>query len=77
MTPQNFPQANRVFAAPPGEEDRVYPLYANSDGEVVTELWRPSWRERLSILIFGRVWLRLLGSRPQPAAVEGKRRMFL
>lgn len=76
MKSSDFPEANMHYHAPPGEEHRVYTISAWTDGDEVIELWRPTWRERLSILFFGKVWLRLMGSRPQPAAVEAKRRMF-
>ena len=76
MRPVDFPEANCTFTAPEGMEDEVYPLRAWADGQQVIELWRPSWRERISILVFGRVWLSLLATHPQPAAVEGVRKMF-
>lgn len=78
MKPVDFPKATTTFNAPPGEEDRVYALRAYLDPAVpeVIECWRPTWRERLSILVFGRVWVRFLARNPQPVDLEGKRTVF-
>lgn len=74
MKPVEFPEANRKLkghGAPMGD------LLVWSDGEQCVSCWRPSWRERLSILFFGRVWLALLsGSTQHPAYVGGQRRYF-
>lgn len=79
MRPITFPQVNRTFGAPGGEERRVYPLVAHVDPSIplVVECWRPTWRERLSVLAFGRVWISFLAERPQPISVNGARTVFV
>ena len=46
----------------------VSPLPIWTDGERCVSCWKMSWRERLSALFFGRVWLALLSGRTQPPA---------
>jgi hypothetical protein len=76
MRPSDFPESNITFNAPAGEEDRVAPLRAWIGNGDVVELWRPSFRERLSMLLFGRLWIHMLGQRPPPMALTCKRRYF-
>jgi hypothetical protein len=81
MKPADFPESNRIIVP----SDHVYSdnitgidaLSAWSDGEQCVSLWRLSWRERLSALIFGRVWLALLSGDSQPPVyVEARRQYF-
>jgi hypothetical protein len=45
----------------------VYTLPVWTDGEQVVSCWKMSLRERISAIVFGRVWLSLLtGSRTSP-----------
>lgn len=44
----------------------VRPLPVFSDGEQCISCWRLSWKERLSALIFGKVWLAVLTGHSQP-----------
>ncbi len=78
MTPVDFPEKTLDLQKPPGttdEECRPLPVYR--DGERCISAWRPTWRERLSILFFGRVWLHVWSGRTQPPVlVEGKRSAF-
>lgn len=87
MTPTNLPEANRIIGCKPSatdygadRDDPVKPVRAlvREDG-VVTELWRPTWRERISVLVFGRVWVELLtgDGRPQPIALSGRKTIFV
>lgn len=45
------------------------PALKNDDGRTVS-CWRMSWRERLRVLLTGRVWLCVLGRQP-PVRVDG------
>ena len=45
------------------------------DDEMITK-WRMSFRERLSALLFGTVWLRVLGKVPPPVALSVKKNIF-
>ena len=60
MIPIGFDGANSVLTAPPGVVD-CEPLPVDDDGTQLLSCWRPTWRERISMLIFGRVWLCVLG----------------
>ena len=72
MTPSQFKHANKTLQ-PSGKEysenvNSVQPLPVWTDGEQCVSCWQMSWRERLSALIFGRVWLAVLTGSTQPPA---------
>ncbi len=78
MTPVPFPEQSDVLGRPPtmtDEECRPLPVFR--DGVNVVSCWRPSWRERLSILFFGRVWLALMSGTTQPPAYVAGQRTYL
>ena len=66
MTPTNHKFANRTLGAPRGQEGEVLPLPVYTDGQQCISCWRLSWRERLSALVFGRVWLSVMSGVTQP-----------
>ena len=68
MEPQSFLDANTTLIGPEVED---LPAYAG-DGYFITR-WRPSLRERLSVFLFGNVWVALLGAKHPPIAVAGGR----
>ena len=83
MAPIPFAESNATLGPP---RDGVYdtnvksiaPLPIWRDEWQCTSCWRPTWRERLSILIFGRVWLTVLSSPTQPpVSLHGSREYFL
>lgn len=78
MTPTRFDEANKILTKPAGmtdEECGSLPTYA--DGHQTISCWRPTWRERLSILFFGRVWLQVMFGKTQPpVALSGARTIF-
>lgn len=81
MKPQNFKYSNKQLN-PSGAEysdnvTGVDPLPVWTDGEQCLSLWRPSWRERLSVLLFGKVWLSLLSGQTQPPACVVACRQYL
>lgn len=81
MKPVSFPQASRILhppdAAYSANVEEVQSLEAWSDGEQCVSCWRPTWRERISILFFGRVWLSVLSGWTQPpVAVVATRKFF-
>lgn len=77
MKPTNFPEANRTYTAPRGHEDDVAPLRTWTDGSETVSLWRPSWRERFSLLLHGKLWLHVMGAPPQPVSLSCKRTYFM
>lgn len=76
MTPEKFPEKNRTLAAPDGM-DNCGPLDVYADSKTCLSCWRLSWRERLSVLFFGRVWLwvRFGGTQP-PVSLLAARTVF-
>lgn len=78
MRPTKFEYANRELGAPEGEYSEnvagIDPLPIWTDGEQCVSCWRMSWRERLSALLFGRIWLAVLsGSTQPPVCIEATR----
>lgn len=70
MKPTSFAEANKTLQ-PSGKTYSenvagVEPLKIWSDGEQCVSCWRMTWRERLSALIFGRVWVAVLSGETQP-----------
>lgn len=70
MQPVRFEGHNTVFA----EDQPEYiplPAYRGEDGQVIS-CWQLSWKERLRIVLTGKVWLRTLTyNQPlQPQALE-------
>jgi hypothetical protein len=78
LTPVDFPEKTVDLQKPPsmtGEECQPLPVFR--DGERCISAWRPTWRERFSILFFGRVWLHVwFGNTQPPVLLEGKRSAF-
>ena len=67
MEPIKFEQANKDLLKPEGmtdEECGSLPVW--SDGKECISLWQMTWRERLSALFFGRVWLSVHSGFTQP-----------
>lgn len=82
MTPVRFPLTNKTLTPRPRQSTPDYvngieglPVY--TDGQQVVSCWRASWRERVSVLLFGRVWLQVLsGSTQPPVAVNAVRELL-
>lgn len=57
MTPCEFPEANTVYGR--GQSEYLpLPAFRSDDHRVmVTSCWRMDWRERLRVLLFGRVYV--------------------
>ncbi len=85
MKPSEFPEANSVLTAPEGMPSCMdLPVYRHAtipgalpDRSHLVSLWRPTWRERFSLLFFGRIWLDFAGARTHPpVAVSAVRTYF-
>jgi hypothetical protein len=59
MKPVEFPQQNTVYAKDQPEYMPL-PAYRTPDGQEVTACWGMTWRERLRVLLSGRVYVTLL-----------------
>jgi hypothetical protein len=67
MEPTNFEQANKNLLKPEGwtdEECGSLPVF--TDGKECISLWKMTWRERLSALFFGKIWLFVHSGYTQP-----------
>ena len=81
MTPASFKFSNKTLQ-PSGKEysanvDGVKPLPIWTDGEQCVSCWRLTWRERLSALVFGRVWVAVLTGETQPPLFATATREYL
>lgn len=78
MDPIAFPQANKELLPPTGmTEEECGRLPVHTDGSICLSCWRPTLRERLSILLFGNVWLYIYsGATQPPVSLSGQRTVF-
>jgi hypothetical protein len=67
MKPIDFKESNVTLVGPKALTDlECENLKVYTDGKQCISLWKPSLRERLSILIYGNVWLSVWGGKTQP-----------
>ena len=73
MKPIEFPEQNCVYAKNQPEYLPL-PVHKTPGGEV-TSCWALTWRERLTVLLHGRIWLSLLtfNGPPQPQLLSASR----
>lgn len=58
MYPDTFKQHNRTLGAPPGMDNcSSLQVYRHPTEPLLVSKWRMTWRERLSALLFGKVWV--------------------
>lgn len=75
LSPIKFPEANRNLIKPENMTDEeCSSLWVYTDGVECFSCWKLGWRERLNILLHGKVWLSVLSGRTQPpvALLVGK-----
>lgn len=63
MYPVEFQEMNRVLGSESEEFDSL-PVF--TDGRECISCWQMSWKERLSALLFGKVWLSVKTGDTQP-----------
>jgi hypothetical protein len=67
VKPIQFPFANKILEKPQGwTDEECNPLPVYNDGQQSISCWELSWKERLTVLVFGRVWLRVVMGHTQP-----------
>jgi hypothetical protein len=73
LKPINFGTSNTLLTKPNSMTDaECKSLSVFTDGEQCVSCWKPSFRERLSILFYGRIWLSVLsGSTQPPVRIKG------
>lgn len=85
MNPVDFDGTNAELIVPEGAEqvvndlayvEEILPLKVWTDDNSVVSCWKMTWRERLSALLFGRVWLSMLGGRTPPVYIQASREFF-
>lgn len=79
MEPVEFKEANKNLLKPEGwtdEECGSLPVYTN--GKVCISLWKMTWKERLSVLFFGKLWLFVhSGATQPPVALMATKNIFM
>ncbi len=81
MKPLNFKESNLSLSPPRNWPDKANPcrrLDVYKDDFQTISCWKMSWVERLSSLIFGRVWVQVAcgKSNPFPIALTAQRMIF-
>ena len=79
MKPREFGESNGDLLGGPAEKYGVpvQDLKVFRDGTEVISCWRPTWRERFSMLFRGRIWLRVRGRATHPpVAIMGRKTVF-
>lgn len=79
MNPINFPESNKTLLKPANMTDEeCSSLHVFSDGKECISLWKMSWRERLSALFRGRVWVYvMMGQTQPPIALSATKTVFI
>jgi hypothetical protein len=76
MNPTDFPEATGTLGGGPaakyGTSDDVADLPVCRSGGVVISCWALSWRDRLRVLVTGRVWLCVLGDNHAPVKLTAE-----
>ena len=78
MRPIEFKEANVNLAKPEGMTDEECgPLPSFRDGKSCLSCWQSTWKERISILFYGKIWLWVMSGMTQPpVALDGKKSPF-
>lgn len=67
MKPIKFKEANKNLLKPQNMTDEeCSSLWVYTDGKACISCWKMSFKQRLSALFFGRVWLSVLSGQTQP-----------
>ena len=75
LNPIKFPEANRNLLKPANMTDEeCRSLWVYTDGYECFSCWKLGWRERLNILLHGKIWLSVVSGYTQPpvALLVGK-----
>lgn len=78
MKPIDFKHANRTLQKLANMTDEeCAPLKVWTDEKECVSSWKLTWRERISALLFGKVWLFVLsGGTQPPVALSCKKTIF-
>ena len=73
MHPTNFEGSNKRLLPPAGHEDDVTPLWVRHHNGICTSTWKMTWRERLRVLMTGRIWFSAWGRTHPPVMLSTER----
>lgn len=77
MKPIQFPQVVKVLQKPSTMSDKeCLSLPVWSDGKQCVSCWRPTFAERMKILLTGRVWLGIISGGTQPPVFVSGEEVF-
>lgn len=71
MKPINFNESNTVYVA-----DGCGDLPVYKDESQIASCWKLSFKERIKALLYGRVWLCVLGKNQPPVWLECSKTVF-
>lgn len=67
MEPIKFPESNKDLLKPEGwTDEQCGSLPVFTEGQKCISLWKMTWKERISALFFGKVWLYVYSGHTQP-----------
>lgn len=67
LQPTKFPEANKNLLKPDNMTDEeCHSLWVNTDDVECISCWKLTLRQRLLVLLFGRIWLGVLSGSSQP-----------
>ena len=69
MKPINFPSANTHLAT---TNDNIEPMPVYHGQGMYISRWRCTWRERLSILLYGTIWVAIASDNHPPISISGE-----
>ena len=67
MKPVEFQSANKTISG-----DNVEPLPVYQGEGMYISRWRATWKERLSILVYGTIWVAIASDRHPPISISGE-----
>lgn len=78
MVPMEFKEQNLVLLPPNGwSEEQCGKLPAHYDNGKTVSCWKVSWKDKIKILLFGRIWLVVFSMAHPPVALECDRTIFV
>lgn len=67
LNPVKFPEANKNLLKPDDMTDEeCTSLWVYSNGKQCISCWKLTWKQRLLVLLYGRIWLSVLSGQTQP-----------
>jgi hypothetical protein len=66
LKPIEFKESNKVLTKPQNMDEECGDLHVFNDGKQSISCWRLSFKQRISALLFGRIWLSVFGGITQP-----------